>query len=257
MTTPVFRIVERDMVVFRRLWHGVVFSSFVQPLLFLLAMGVGVGGYVDDRGSALGGLSYLQFVTPGLLAATVFQLAIADSLWGVMGGTKWERRYHPMVSAPLRPAEVLLAHLVWQAMRSTMAAVPFLFVALVLGGLRSPWALLGIPAAALLVVAVASVVATWSTTVEDEQTFPLVMRFGVMPLFLFSGTFFPTSNLPAWLRHAAPVSPLYHGVELCRAATVGHARSAGAVVVHVAVLAATAGVGVVLGRRSYSRRLTP
>ena len=104
MTTAprVVRLVEREARIMRRLWHGIVFSAFVSPLLFLLAMGVGVGGYVDRQADAtLRGLSYLQFVAPGLLAANVVQLAVGDSLWWVMGGTKWDRRYHGMVASPL------------------------------------------------------------------------------------------------------------------------------------------------------------
>jgi lipooligosaccharide transport system permease protein len=255
---PVLRLVEREAHILRRLWHGIAFSAFVQPLLYLLAMGVGVGGYVDDQApGSLGGLEYLDFVAPGLLAATAFQLGVGDSLWPVMGGTKWDKRYHAMVASPIGPGQVLAAHLVWQAVRTTIASVAFLIVAVPLGAVDSPWGVLAIPASVLLVVAVGALVATWSSWVDDERSFPLVMRLGVLPLFLFSGTFFPTSELPDAVRALAPLSPLYHGVELCRAATTGTSRGAGAIAVHVLVLLAVTAAGSAIGRRTFSNRLTP
>jgi lipooligosaccharide transport system permease protein len=257
-SSPVLRLLEREAHILRRLWHGIVFSAFVQPLLYLLAMGVGIGGYVDARGpTSLGGLDYLDFIAPGLLAATAFQMGVGDSLWPVMGGTKWDRRYHAMVATPIGAGQVLAAHLCWQAVRTTIATAAFLIVATPLGAVPSPWAVLTFPAAALLVVATASLVATWSTFVEDERSFPLVMRVGVLPLFLFSGTFFPTSQLPDLARHLAPISPLYHGVELCRAATTGHSRGVLVLATHVLVLVGVTAVGCLLGRRTYARRLTP
>ncbi|MGE0796265.1 MAG: ABC transporter permease [Acidimicrobiia bacterium] len=258
MIAPALRLIEREAHILRRLWHGIAFSAFVQPLLYLLAMGVGIGGYVDARGpSTLGGLDYLDFVAPGLLAGTAFQLGVGDSLWPVMGGTKWDRRYHAMVASPIGPGDILAAHLGWQAVRTTIATVAFLLVAVPLGAVPSAWAVLSIPAAVLLVVATAAVVATWSTWVEDERSFPLVMRVGVLPLFLFSGTFFPTGELPDLVRHLAPVSPLYHGVELCRAATTGEFRGWEVLVVHTLVLVAATVVACGLGRRTFARRLTP
>jgi lipooligosaccharide transport system permease protein len=254
----VFRLLERELHILRRLWHGIVFSAFVQPVLYLVAMGVGIGTYVDQNSTAaLGGLTYVQFVAPGLLAATAFQLGVGDSLWPVMSGTKWDMRYHAMVASPIGPGQVLAAHLGWQAVRTTIATVAFLLVATPLGAIESPWAVLALPAAILLVVATASLVAAFSTSVEDASSFPLVMRIGVLPLFLFSGTFFPISQLPAFLQVLARLSPLYHGVELCRAATSGHASSFGAVVVHVLALLAFTAVGTILGMRSFAKRLTP
>lgn len=256
--TNVGRLIEREARVYLRLWQGLVFTAFVQPLLYLLALGVGVGTYVDQNGGAgLGGLSYIEFVAPGLLAGAVFQLAVADSLWWVMGGTKWDKRYHAMVASPLGTDDVLAGHLAWEAIRSTIAAVAFLLVALALGGIASPWALVVPLITVLFVVALAGPVACWSTTVADDQSFPIVMRLGVLPLFLFSGTFFPTSNLPGWLRTVSPLSPLYHAAELMRAATTGTSPGPARLAAHVAVLVAMAAVGWVLARRSFARRLAP
>ncbi|MEY2399626.1 MAG: lipooligosaccharide transport system permease protein [Actinomycetota bacterium] len=252
------RLVERELRTMRRLWHGIVFSAFVSPLLFLVAMGVGVGGYVDARSNAaLGGLTYLKFVAPGLLAANIVQLAVGDSLWWVMGGTKWDKRYFAMIASPLGTKDVLAGHLAWQALRATFTTVAFLIVALLLGGLGSWWALVSPFAAVLLVVAVSAPVSAWSTWAESDRSFPVIMRVGVLPLFLFSGTFFPTANLPGWARPLVPLSPLYHGVELVRAATTGRNPGAGALLVHVGVLIGLFIAGWLVARRTFARRLSP
>jgi lipooligosaccharide transport system permease protein len=258
MTAPVLRLVEREARVMRHLWHGLVFTAFVQPLLYLVAMGVGLGGYVDDSSPAsLGDVDYLVFVAPGLLAASVFQLVVGESLWPVMGGVKWDKRYRAMVSSPLRPSDVLAGHLTWQSLRTIVTAVGFLLVAAPLGALASWWAVMAIPSAVLLVVAVSAPVAAWSTFTDEDASFPLVMRFGVLPLFLFSGTFFPTSGLPDWLQRIVPLSPLYHGVELCRAATTGQSPGLAALAGHVAFLVGLAAVSIAIGRRTFTNRLTP
>src|SRR3954468_21688506 len=108
--TPSFRsgvrhFVEREALIYRRLWHGVVFTQFVQPTLYLLAMGVGLGGLISASGRTVGGLSYLDFVAPGLMAATALQTGTGEALWPVLAGFKWMGFYHGMVSAPMRPSE--------------------------------------------------------------------------------------------------------------------------------------------------------
>ena len=252
------RIVEREVHVMRRLWHGIAFSAFVSPLLFLVAMGVGVGGYIDERSvAALDGLSYVQFVAPGLLAASILQLAVGDSLWWVMGGTKWDRRYHAMVASPLEPIDVLGGHLAYEALRSAASTVAFLIVAAPLGALASWWALASPLLATLMVVAIAAPVSAWSTYTDSDRSFSVIMRVGVAPLFLFSGTFFPVSTLPGWGQALVNVSPLYHGVELLRAATTGRSPGAVALASHAAVLGVLALVGWMIARHTFARRLAP
>jgi lipooligosaccharide transport system permease protein len=129
-------------------------------------------------------------------------------------------------------------------------------VAAALGGVPSLWGVLAVPAAVLGAVAFAAPLAAYAATQDTDLTFPVIMRLGIVPLFLFSGTFFPISQLPAWIRPVSVVSPLWHAIELCRAATSGTPRwaaSAG----HTAVLAGCVTVGWYWGRRTFSRRLTP
>jgi len=252
-----FRVVEREASVFRRLWHTSVFSGIVSPILFLGAMGLGLGGLVDahtGRGALGGKLDYLQFIAPGLLAASAMQSCAGNALWPVMGGVKWIRYYHGMVSAPLAAADVYWGTMAWNALRTCGSAAIFLTVATLFGAIESPEALLAIPAAALCGLAFAAPLAAFTATQETDLSFPMIMRLGVVPLFLFSGTFFPVSQLPERLQPLALISPLWHGVELCRAAATGTLRFVPALG-HVAVLVACIAVGGAFGTRTFERRL--
>lgn len=258
MAAPaMLRIVEREAEVFRRLWRASVFSGVVSPVLFLTAMGVGLGGLVDARAQSVGGgLSYLEFVAPGLMAAGAMQSGAGMSLWPVLGGMKWIRFYHGMVATPLRARDVYWGTMAWGALRTAATASVFLLVAMLFGGIRSPWAVLAVPAAVLCGLSFAAPLAAYTATQETDLSFPLVMRLGVLPLFLFSGTFFPVSQLPSGLRSLAALSPLWHGVELCRMATTGRLRLTPSVG-HVAVLLALVALGGWWGTRTFERRLSP
>jgi lipooligosaccharide transport system permease protein len=247
---------EREARVWSRLWRGSVFSGILQPMLFLGAMGLGLGGLVDENTGPVEGLDYLTFVAPGLLAASALQHAAGSSLWPVMGGVKWMRHYHGAVATPIRPADVCSGFLLWMGANMTINAVPFMVVAALLGGVPSAWGVLAVPGAVLSALAFAAPLVAYAVTQEVESSFPVVLRLIVLPLFLFSGTFFPLDNLPAGLRPMAWVTPLWHGVELCRGATTG-SLELGPAVLHVAFLAACVGIGVAWGHRAFTRRLTP
>ena len=256
MVTPAtLRVVEREWLVFRRLWRGIVFSTFVQPLLYLAAMGLGLGGLVNAHAGHVGGLDYLDFVAPGLLVAGAMQLAAAESMWPVLGGVKWMRQFHGVVSTPIEPGELFFGFVTWTALRAALGAGPFLLIAALLGAVPSVWGGLAIPAAALCAAAFCAPLAAFSVGLETDQAFTMIMRLGVLPLFLFSGTFFPISQLPSGLRPLAAVSPLWHGVELARAATTGQ-FDALAIVVHTAVLVGCVALGGLVGVRRFARRLS-
>jgi lipooligosaccharide transport system permease protein len=236
------RVVETRALQYRRTFRASLFSSFLNPVLFLLAMGVGLGTYVDRSGSAaaaLGGLSYLQFLAPGLLAATAMQAAAFESTFPIMGGLTWQKTFHAMYATPISPRDIVLGNLVWIAIRLTAIAAIFTIVMTLFGAAASPLILLAIPSAVLTGMAFSAPIAAFSATQRTPEKFNAVFRFGITPLFLFSGTFFPISNLPAQLQPIAWLSPLWHGVELSRGLALG---TIGAdplrAVAHVAVLAA-------------------
>lgn len=253
-TPPLLRVVEREARVFRRFWRGAVIWNFVTPVLFLGAMGLGLGGLVDASHGTVEGLTYIQFVAPGLLAATAMQAAAGESLWPVMLGTKWQRTFHAVVSTPIRAAELQRGFLVWIGVRATVSMSAFLVVAALVGGVPSAWGILAVPAATLGALAFAAPLSAFAATQESDQAFPVIMRVGVVPLFLFSGTFYPVSQLPSWAQPIAVLSPLYHAVELCRAATTGQASWG--LLADVAVLGLFVLGGIVAGARSFTRRLT-
>jgi lipooligosaccharide transport system permease protein len=257
--TVMTRVVELRAMQYRRTFRASIFSSFLNPVLFLLAMGVGLGTYVDRSGTAtaaLGGLSYLQFLAPGLLAATTMQAAAFESTFPIMGGLTWQKTFHAMYATPVSPRDIVVGNLVWIAFRLTAIAVIFTVVMAVFGAAASPLIVLGIPAAVLTGMAFAAPIAAFSATQTTPEKFNAVFRFGITPLFLFSGTFFPLSNLPEVIRPIAWLSPLWHGVELSRGLALGTiGQEPGLAIVHVLVLVAIVAVGSVWAFRTVEARL--
>jgi len=243
---------------YRRTWRGSIYSSVLGPVLYLAAMGLGLGTLVDAHGTArLGGVSYLAFLAPGLLAASAMQAGIGESTYPVLGSVKWRGTYYAAAASPLRPADIFHGHLLFTTMRLAMNAVAFMAVMAAFGAIASPWALAALPVAVLTGLAFAALVESWAITVSRDTSFALVFRFGMIPLFLFSGTFFPVTQLPAWIRPLAYVTPLWHGVALCRSLSLGqvHPDDLGGALVHAAYLVALAAVSIAAGNRTYRRRL--
>ncbi|CAA9261622.1 MAG: Efflux ABC transporter, permease protein [uncultured Acidimicrobiales bacterium] len=254
------RQAEHELTQYRRVWRSSVFTSTLTPLLFLAAMGLGLGQAIDGNGgsgaAALGGVRYLSFLAPGLLAAMAMQLAAGESLWPVQGGFSWHRFFHASAATPLRPFDIFLGWIIWVTARLVISAVLFVAVAASFGVVASPLGVLAVPAAALTGLAFAAPITAFTATQVRETSFPLIMRFGVMPLFLFSGAFFPVSQLPTGLQLLARLTPLWHGVDLCRSLMLGTV-DIGSALVHLAVLAAFAGAGMAWGASTFTRRLSP
>ena len=253
----VARVIEHRALQYRRTYRASLFSSFLTPVLFLAAMGLGLGTYVDQGPSAaLGGLSYIEFLAPGLLAATLMQGAAFESTFPIMGGLVWNRVYHAMYATPIEPRDVALGNLAWIAARLTMVGVVFTAVIVLFGAARSPLIVLAIPGAVLTGMAFAGPIVAFSATQRTPEKFNAVFRFGVTPLFLFSGTFFPISNLPDAIEPVAWLSPLFHGVELSRALALGTVGDAPlAMLAHTLVLAVIATAGAAAAVISVHRRL--
>jgi lipooligosaccharide transport system permease protein len=255
-TAPLTRVLEREVRVWRRFWRQTVVFNFINPLMFLAALGLGLGGLVQQSTGDVDGLPYLDFIAPGLMAAGAMQAAALNSLWPIMAGIKWMGTFQAMVASPLSPAAVFGGQVLWNAARSTLGAVMFLGAAAVLGAVPSPWAVLAVPAAALCALSVAAPLSAWSAKQENDVPFAVVARLGIVPVFLFSGTFFPVDQLPSGFRPLVALSPLWHGVELCRDATTAH-WNPGAQALHVLALVALTTVGWRWGIRTFTERLTP
>jgi lipooligosaccharide transport system permease protein len=231
-------VLEHRALQYRRTFRSSVFSSFLSPILFLTAMGVGLGGYVDRSGSAaLGGLTYLQFLAPGLLVATAMQAGAFEATFPIINGLNWNRMFHAMYATPLSPRDIALGNLAWTAIRLAMIATIFTVVIVAFGAAHSALVLLGIPVAVLTGMAFAAPIAAFSATQRTPASFNVIFRFGVMPLFLFSGTFFPIEQLPGFLQPIAWLSPLWHGVDLARGLVLGTmAQHPAVMLAHVVVL---------------------
>lgn len=257
MLARIGRAYEHQLLLYRRTWRGSIFNSFFSPTMFLLAMGVGLGTYVDrSGGSATAGVPYLAFIAPGLLAATVMQTASFESTFPIIAGFVWVKRYHAMHASPIGPREIALAQLAWSATRITVVGAIFVLVTLAFGAVRSPLIVLAIPVATLTGLAFATPIAAFAATQRTMNKFSYLFRFAITPLFLFSGTFFPIAQLPALIQPIAWITPLYHGVALCRSLALGTVGAdPGAAVVHLAILLSFTLVGLAWGLRTFSQRL--
>jgi lipooligosaccharide transport system permease protein len=254
MSHPTIRSFEYWAYSYRRTWKGGVVNGIVSPVLYLAAMGVGLGGLINGGQASTHGVSYLVYLAPGLLAANAMQVAVQESTYPVMGAIKWVRTYHAMLATPLRVIDVLIGHLLWIATRLLMVCSIFLAVMALFGTTKAWTAVLAVPAGLLTGIAFAAVVVAFAATRDTDAGFNMLFRFGVVPLFLFSGTFFPISQLPAWLHDIAYVTPLWQGVDLCRSLALGH-QQFWLNVGHVAYLSAMTALGVFLASRTYRRRL--
>ncbi len=245
------------LTVYRRIWRSSIWSSVLGPVCYLGALGFGLGSLVDRHGTAsLGGVSYLAFVAPAILASGMMNTGMQQASYPVFGSIKWNRIYLVAQASPLRPADIFRGHLLFMAMRIAMNAAVVIVIMWAFGAVRSAWVVLAFPAAVLTGLAFAAPVAAWAVTVKVEMSFTYVFRFALMPLMLFSGTFFPLSQLPAALRALAYATPLWHGVALCRAFSLGTAAGDPlGMLGHAAYLAALAAAGVWAGTRTYRRRL--
>ena len=249
------RVLEHNLMVYRRVWHGSVLGSLLSPVLFLAAMGIGLGGYVNRGGApALGGVSYLAFLAPGLLAAQAMQTAAFETTYPIMGKIVWDKLYDAMLATPLTVRDLLAGELEWLVVRLTIVCSLFLGVAIVFGAVRLPLGLLALPVAVLTGLGFAAPIMAFSATQRQDSAFNVIFRFGITPLFLLSGTFFPLDRLPAVVQPLAYLTPLYHGVALARGLTLGSIDPAAAAA-HVAALVAFVAGGWVLAAVSFRRRL--
>ena len=218
-----FRAYQYSLLSYRRTWRGSLTTTFLYPVLYLAAMGEGLGHLIKHGSStAVQGLPYMWFLAPGLLAGTAMQIGANESTFPVMAGIKWLKTYLAMLATPLEVTDVLYGHLLWILTRVAMASGAFLGVMAAFGIVPSLWALVAFPAAVLTGAAFAAPIMAFSATRDTDQSFVVLFRFGIVPLFLFSGTFFPVAQLPGWLQVVARCTPLYQGVSLCRALVLGH-----------------------------------
>ena len=215
------RVTEAEARVYRRTWRGSVFSSFLIPILYLLAMGVGLGSLVDaNLPAGLEGVSYLAYLAPGLLVATAMQTGATEGSWKVLSGVQYDATWKARLATPIGASNLIIGHIIWSAVRVLTVSAIF---AVVMTAFRAAPLLqsFGAIAPAMLVgIGMAGAATALTVRLDSYTGIPLLFRFVVIPLFLFSGVFFPITNLPGWLQPVAIATPMYHGVELARAIVV-------------------------------------
>lgn len=255
MTYPIaLRAYEYWWTAYKRTWRGTVVTSVVNPVFYLGALGIGLGTLVNRASTTPGGVKYLAFVAPGVLAATAMQIGTQEASWPVLGSIKWTRSYYAMLAAPLRIRDIVWGHQLWILTRVVTSSAVYLAIIAAFGGVRSGYAVLAIPACLLIGAAFAGPMAAYAATQERDNAFVPIMRFAVVPMFLFSGTFFPVTRLPLVLEWVAYATPLWHGVDMCREFTLGRIDWA-RVAVHTVYLLAWAVAGIAWGLHTYRERL--
>jgi Nod factor-specific ABC transporter NodJ protein len=238
---------------YRRTWRGTVVISVVNPLLFLIAIGLGLG-HVVSHPASLHGVSYLQFFAPGMLAAAAMQNGIVESGWPVSHGVSRGGSYRVAITTPLESTDIMIGHILFMAMKIALSAVAVVAVMVAFGAAHSWLVVLTVPAATLTGLAFATPTAAFAATVSSPKVVGDLFKWVVMPLYLFSGTFFPVTQLPVALRALAYATPLWHGVDLCRTLSLGTATW-GRCAMNVGYLSAVVALGIVVARRTYRGRL--
>jgi lipooligosaccharide transport system permease protein len=246
------RLIERNLYVYKHGWM-ILLSGFFEPLFYLLGIGFGLGVLVGTIPGPDGQpISYQQFVAPALLATAAMNGAINESTFNFFFKLNYNRTFTSILATPLSPGDIALGELGWALIRGGLYAVGFMAVIVVLGLFTSPWAILAVPAALLVGLAFGAVGMAATSFMRTWQDFDLI-QLVILPMFLFSGTFFPIDAYPPVLQFVVRLTPLYQGVDLIRSLTVGVISPV--LLVHVAYLAAMGVIGLAITSRRLDRLL--
>ena len=254
--TAALRVLEYNALSYRRIWRGTLFSTFLSPVLFLAAMGVGLGAFIDQgRGADLGPFSYAAFLAPGLLAGQAMQTAGFESTYPIMGAVIWDRTYFGMLATPISVSGIVFGQLAWLAVRLLMASTAFFIVMVAFGLVASPLGVLSIGVGVLTGLAFGAPIMAFAITRKNDQAFSMQFRFGLTPMFLFSGIFYPNDRLPGRIQLLAEILPLHHGVALARHLCLGDTADRSDQVAHLVVLSAYIIVGTIAALITFRRTL--
>ena len=232
--------------------------SIANPVLYLVSIGLGVGAYIDKNTGGMGvdGVSYITFLAPALLATAAIQGAIDESVFPTLEGFKWNKIFFSMNSTPLSGNHIAMGVFFNSLIRVIFTAVMYWFVMLAFGVLESPRAWLAIFTAVMAGAAFGALMQALAGMLENEDIFFTVLgRFVIMPLFLFSGTFYPLTNMPIYLQWIGWISPLWHATELGRWLSYGHEISSQMLYVHFIFLNSLLLIGIIASRRIFTKRL--
>jgi lipooligosaccharide transport system permease protein len=215
-------IMERSYIAFRSSTWLVILSGFLEPVLYLFSFGYGVGKFVGDIDSGTGTMiSYAAFIAPGLLATSAMNGAVYDSTWNVFFKMHESRLYHGMLATSLGPLDVALGEIGWALLRGLIYATGFTAVVAPMGLIQSWWGILAIPSAVLIAFGFASLGMAITSYFSSYQQMSII-NIGLLPIFLFSGSFYPLTVFPGWMQGVIKAFPLWHAIELIRGLTLGN-----------------------------------
>ena len=240
----------------RKFATTIIFYSFANPLLYLLAIGAGVGTLINKHSGGIDGVPYLVFLAPALLANAAIQGSMDETIFPTLGGFLWNKTFFGMNATPLGGKQIALG-VYWAAMlRNALTVIVYYLVMLMFGVLKAPHAWLAIPAGITAGAAFGAVMLALAGNVKNEDHFfTYVGRFVIQPMFFLSGTFFPLDSIPIYLRWIGWISPLWHATDLGRYLTYGHKISTTLVFVHIIFLLTMIAVGLTLAIKAFNRRL--
>jgi lipooligosaccharide transport system permease protein len=248
------RMVQRNLIVYKHTWM-IIFSGFFEPLFYLIGIGLGIGGMIGS----VNGIPYSAFVAPGLLASSCVNGAITDGFFNIFFKLKFQKTYDGILATPMRVPDIALGEMLWAQIRGSIYAALFIVVLFIMGkATRKPlilsrWGILALPAAMLCSAAFSSMAICMSSFVRKIQDFDAVMGLIVMPMFLFSGIFFPVTLFPAAFQRIVQIVPLYHAVAVLRQLTTGDVRFT--ILAHIAYLVFLGAFAFVVAMRRLERAL--
>jgi lipooligosaccharide transport system permease protein len=246
------RLIERNLYVYKHGWLTIV-SGFFEPLFYLLSIGFGLGALIGTLPGPDGQpIPYQLFVAPALLASSSMNGAISEATFNFFFKLNYNKTFTSILSTPLSPGDVAVGELAWALIRGGLYAIGFMAVMVLLGLVVSPWVVLAVPAALLIGFAFGAVGMAATSFMKTWQDFDLI-QLVVLPLFLFSATFYPIETYPEALRVVVQLTPLYQGVDLIRSLTVGAISPI--LLVHVAYLLAMGIAGLLVVSRRLDRLL--
>jgi lipooligosaccharide transport system permease protein len=214
------KLVQRNALAYKHYWMAFI-SGFFEPVFYLGAVGFGVGRFVGNIDYGGIEISYASFLAPGMLAASTLNGAIFDGFFSPFFKLNWLKTYDGIMTTPINVSDIAVGEVIWALIRGTIYSTGFLAVMLVLGLVHSVWAVLALPAVMLSGGALASGAMILTAVTKEISSLEKVMTLVVLPLFLFSGTFFPVSQYPEFLQPIVQATPLYHSSSLLRALTTG------------------------------------
>jgi lipooligosaccharide transport system permease protein len=216
-------IVGYMLAVYRREWQGSVFSGFIEPIVVLAGLGIGLGVLVGEKAAEItGGVSYVAYIAPALMVSSAMNLATSEAAWPILARVAWVRIYHAIIATPLNAADVMVGAIAFIVGKVAFAAAFFAGVLLITGITTSPEGALGMLAVSILTAfAFGAPMAAFSVTQKSDQGFAFLFRLIITPLTFFSGTYFPIENLPFAAQVLSWCTPLAHGVALSRALALG------------------------------------